>query len=274
MNAMYQAFAQELGSMTKEAAKRSQEDIDEAKFLAGSALAASGLGGLVIGAPVAAALGMSVMGSSMKNQSSVPVKELAAHMGIEEPVQMGYGTYAYASPKNIKDSPEASRQLEGMLGPEDYQKARRAGVILTPTPGKGDVGVYAHELGHAVSAKKNKILSGVQGFARKGAVQGASVIASALMAVAPDDAESLVVSAAPAVPALVQAPILAEEALASLRGYKAIKGIGIKDAKVLKKARGNLIKAFGTYLVGAGIMVAPSAGAVAYRKTQEKKQGK
>lgn len=252
------AFIDELGALQKEAARNLAKEDEEAKELAGAAITAAGIMGTAGSLGANIGLGLSAMKGA--TPGSLPVEAVAEKMGIEAPLVVEADTYAYARGSQVDDRAVGLLKAEG-YSTQQIEKARRAGVILADTT-RGPEFV-AHELGHAANVKKNKVLSALSHRALYR--PGLSAVVGGLMAVLPEDADSAVVKAAPLVPLVAQAPTLADEALASLRGFKGIKQLGQYSPQVLKKAKGNLMKAFGTYLAIAGVTTTPVAAASAYR---------
>ncbi len=272
------AFVDELGLLQKEAAKSKAQTDKEARELAGAAIAASGLVGTTAAIVGNAALGMSLAKNIIPGPHDV--EAIAEKMGIESPLVVNDPAlreteYGYAKPSSIDKKVQTALKNEGYSAAQ-IEKARRAGIIIGPTATRGPE-IYAHEMGHAANAAKNKILTAISDRRLYHAAVPASLIAGGLMAIAPEDADSFIVKAAPAVPVIAQAPVLAEEALASFRGFKALKSLGKYSPEVLKKAKGNMIKAFGTYLTTAAVTTVPVATASAYRTwgpDSGKKKGK
>jgi Zn-dependent membrane protease YugP len=266
------AFADELAAMQKEAAKQDEKDEREARNLAGAAIAAAGmLGG-------AGMLGLKeALHSSLDRAPRVAlgsIDDLAAKMGIEAPLRaVDNKRFYYVYPDSIKGKLLQEMVRHGVPKSE-IDHARRAGVVAGPAVWRQ--GVDAHEVGHAVNYSKNKILTALSRTSRT--IGKAPLVAGAmvggLMVAAPEDAESWAVKAAPAMPILFHAPVLADEALASVRAFKGMKGLGTYSAKTLKQAKGNLVKAFGTYLLQAAAVSAPVAALSIGRVMQSKKEKK
>ncbi len=252
------AFADELAAMQKEAARQEEKAEREAKALAGAAISAAGLAGGIglIGLKEAlhkslAAAPRSVLG---------PIDSLAAKMGIEAPVRAigppGDNRFGYLYPSDVKGKRLQELIRQGRPA-EEIARAKRVGMVVGPVLEPS--GAVAHEVGHAVNNAKNKILTAL---ARTGRLIGGPTVGAVVggvMSAAPEDAESWVVKAAPALPILFHAPVLADEALASVRAVKGMKSLGTYSPKVLKKAKGNLVKAFGTYLLQAAALSTPIA---------------
>jgi hypothetical protein len=266
MNHCLTAFADELTAMQKEAAEQEKRDEAEAKALAGAALTAAGMVG---------GLGMwglkEALHVSLDNASRAalgPIESLAGKMGIEAPARAhieGGEKFSYLPPSGVRG--DVLRDLTSQGRSEAYiARAKRAGILVGPP--KGRMGVAAHELGHAANAAKNKLLFSLAITSRKVpliGMPGVGAVVGGIMAAAPEDANSWVVKAAPIMPVLFHAPVLADEALASIRGLKGMKALGTYSPQVLKKAKGNMIKAFGTYLLEAAALSAPVAGIAAAR---------
>jgi hypothetical protein len=68
--------------------------------------------------------------------------------------------------------------------------------------------------------------------------------------------------------------MLADEALSSIRGFKGMKDLGMFKPEVMKRAKGNLIKMFGTYLLGAGAAAAPVVAATSIRLSGSRRRMK
>jgi len=126
----------------------------------------------------------------------------------------------------------------------------------------------AHELGHGrlwnKSDRLRKVLMGSRALAplaTLGTTIGAGVA----------DTDSKFSKAMPLAGLAATAPVLADEAYASLKGYGALKRIGSKPA-VLRTARRQLGKAFGTY--GLGIAAPAMLAPYLTRKIKERLQKK
>lgn len=255
MNLRLSAFQDELSAMQKEAARDEEEAEREAKALAGAAIAASGMvgGAAVLGVHHAVSKSLEKAPTQALGTS---VDALALKMGIKPPARAKYKKFAYLHPSRVKG--KVLNKFKNFTA-GDLARARESGVILGPWQGRPES--VAHEMGHAANAVKNKVLTALANTTRRmgAAVPMAGAVAGGLMAIAPEDAESLVVKAAPLMPVLAYAPILADEALASVRAVKGMKAMGTHSSKVLRKAKGNLVKAFGTYLLDAAAMAVPVA---------------
>lgn len=139
--------------------------------------------------------------------------------------------------------------------------------VMAPTKSGGEI--LAHELGHA-SLRGGK---GVGRFSRllgaagnlRNPIMGFGALGGTAMALAPEDPNSTVVKAAPYVTGAAMVPTLADEAVASLKGLKALKGAGYSP-EMLRAARWNLAKTFGTYGLAAGAAVLPVALAAYIRR--------
>ena len=268
------AFANELAEMQKEAARQEEKDEREARALAGAAIAASGFvgGAGLIG--MKAALHKS-LGKAPRAYLG-PIDSLAAKMGIEAPARAyvkGDERFAYVSPSAAIKGGRVQELIAQGRPMEEIARAKRVGIVVGNP--KAPPGILAHEVGHAVNYAKNKILTALATTSRfiRGPEVGA--IVGGVMAAAPEDAESWVIKAAPAMPVLFHAPVLADEALASVRAIKGMKSLGSYSPKVIQKAKGNLVKAFGTYLLHAAALSAPvaalSVGRVMEGRSKKKK---
>jgi hypothetical protein len=134
----------------------------------------------------------------------------------------------------------------------------------------------AHELGHA----------SIRGGSKTGPVQRAigkalmlrnlismgGGLGGAALAVGADDPDSGLATAGPILAGASQLPTLADEGVASLRGYRALKSSGKYTPEVLSKMRGNLMKAFGSYGLGAAALTAPAAAALYLRRRMKRKE--
>jgi hypothetical protein len=128
----------------------------------------------------------------------------------------------------------------------------------------------AHELGH-LNLRRNKVRGGLL---TAGRVLGGSVGSAAGGAMAAGGEEgSKTVKLAPAVAAAGQMPTLADEAVSSIRGYKALKKTKAMNPAQLKAARRNLAKAFGTYGAAAALSTLPVAAlsAMRWKKKDQRK---
>jgi len=171
--------------------------------------------------------------------------------------------------------------LETIRGKIDPVKAiediRSAGGFINLNPAQVNAATLAHELGHATSLNKGQGIRNsslfrfadslgrkMQGSGTKGAL-AAAVLAGSFDS---DDNTKWLV---PGGIALTQAPVLAEEGIASLKGMDALKslyetktkGVGVPVENILPKAVQDnagkyLRKAWGTYGLGAaGLLAAP-----------------
>lgn len=104
--------------------------------------------------------------------------------------------------------------------------------------------MMAHELGHAnIHRRKGlsrALLAGRVGGPLAGMLAGGAMLYGG-------DEGSTMTRAAPLAPVVGWAPTLADEGLSSIRGYKALKRVSGASPEALKRARRNLMKAFGTY---------------------------
>ena len=114
----------------------------------------------------------------------------------------------------------------------------------------------AHELGH-VAVRRSPLMAKLLNVGRAGGPLAGAVGAGLLAA--NEDPDSTAVKAAPLVAAAGMAPTLADEAAASYKGMKALRGLGKLGPQQLSQARGNLLRAFGTYGMAAGGMAAVPA---------------
>jgi hypothetical protein len=120
----------------------------------------------------------------------------------------------------------------------------------------------AHELGHAAS-DKSKIWHTLNVTGRSlGPIVG--MAGGGAMALA-GDRGSTATRVAPLVTAAGWAPTLIDEGVASVRAYRGLKKMKKVNPQALKKARNNLIKAFGTYGSVAAATTLPVALISAYR---------
>lgn len=145
----------------------------------------------------------------------------------------------------------------------------RAEYVTAPTRKGGEF--LAHELGHASlrrGGKAARLLGNLSSL--RGPLGAVGSIGGMAAALAPEDDASTAVKLAPAIPAAAWAPTLADEAISSVKGYKALKNTGKYAPEVLRHARRNLMKAFGTYGLGAAAATAPIALASYIRSKRAK----
>lgn len=224
--------------------------------------------GMLAGAP-APLLGMRVAGSIGKRINPVEVSngiELAGKLSRElAPTIKIVDVPRWRSSVMIPEGgsfPKILRPLEEKmyaamdLPMHEVRKALdKGGAVFAPTKNPA---ILAHELGHAsLRSTKARRLAWKTG--RMGGLIGGSLAASAMLS--SDDPKDWKVKAAPAVAAVGAAPLLLDEALSSKRGLEALKKVAPElSVETVKKMRGNLGKALGTY--GAfitGAVVAPIA---------------
>lgn len=130
--------------------------------------------------------------------------------------------------------------------------------------------IIAHELGHAAGhdpKRTPKILRAL--FRAPRLVALAAPVVGGVMAA--QDPDSVTAKLAPVGALAMNAPLLADEAAASLRGYKAVKNLGTYGPKTLKLMRNNMLRAFGTYGAAAAAATLPVALIAAIRSSGEKK---
>lgn len=170
------------------------------------------------------------------------------------------------------------KTIEGKIDPvKAIKDIRAAGGYVNLSPKNVNAATLAHELGHATSLNTGQGLRNsslfrfadtlgrkLQGSSTKGAL-AAAVLAGSFDS---DDNTKWLV---PGGIALTQAPVLAEEGIASLRGMSALKslfdvkttGVGKPVENIVSKAVQDnagkyLRRAFGTYGLGAaGLLAAP-----------------
>lgn len=150
--------------------------------------------------------------------------------------------------------PEILRPLEkflykkrGMPMKEVSEAIRQGGAAFAPYNAPEIVG---HELGHA-ALRRGKWPSRLWSIGRLGGPIAGAVAASAMLSA--EDPKDWKVKAAPLAAALGAAPLIAEEALASKKGLRAVKKVAPElSTAVLKGMKGSLRKALATYGVMAG----------------------
>ena len=97
-------------------------------------------------------------------------------------------------------------------------------------------------------------------------------LGGAALSIGAEDPDSGWATAGPVLAGASQLPTLADEGVASLRGYRALKSSGQYSPQVLAKMRGNLMKAFGSYGLGAAALTAPAAAALYLRRRMKRKE--
>jgi hypothetical protein len=130
---------------------------------------------------------------------------------------------------------EKHPQLSTLLPPHVTVEDVRNGKILASPHGQE---FLAHELGHASMGRVRAAIGKL-----RIPLAGAGLLGG-LAALGSDD--NRVSKVAPWITAAGYAPTLGEEALASIKGYRGMKSLGASP-EVLRAARSNLTKAFGTY---------------------------
>ena len=122
--------------------------------------------------------------------------------------------------------------------------------------GRASADVLAHELGHATIAQQDSgLLRRLNNKLYGRGVLGAGVGFSSLMFDEDNNLKYAPIAAA----AALQVPTLAEEAIATKKGLKALEKAGLGDT-ALKSARRRLGAAYATYLAGAlGYTAIPAA---------------
>jgi hypothetical protein len=268
--ATLRSFLDELAALQKEAAKRNAAEEKEAKELAGLAIAASAMV-----SPLGVGAVQSVLSRSMRNSPKVKdiadLDDIASKMGINAPARATAKKAAYMSPRQFREGPYLQEAISNGVSKKEIDRALNYGVVVAPE--YVSHGTLPHEVGHAANRVKNKVLRALSVTVRNSkSLMPLSAIAGGIMTSAPEDAESLAVTMAPALPLLAYAPVLAEEALASVRGIKGMRDLGTYSPKVISQAKGNLVKAFGTYLMSAAAYAAPIAVLSAGRKWMGKKE--
>lgn len=170
------------------------------------------------------------------------------------------------------------KTIEGRVNPiKAIQDIRSAGGYVNLNPKNVNAATLAHELGHATALNKGQGLrnSSLFRFAdslgRKLQSSGTRGALAAAVLAGSFDSDDNTKWLVPGGIALTQAPVLAEEGIASLRGMDALKsmfdtkttGIGKPVENILSKAVQDnagkyLRRAFGTYGLGAaGLLAAP-----------------
>jgi hypothetical protein len=162
--------------------------------------------------------------------------------------------------------PAVYNQLEravrtGELSKEELEKAMQGGLSLASP--YGGAHFLAHELGHG-HLRQSGLGKVIAGLRWPGVAVGGL---GGLVASTAADPDSPVSKYAPLAGALGVAPMMADEAYASLKGYGAMKRLGY-DPQALSAARRQLGKAFGTY--GLGIAAPLIATPFAVRKIKQK----
>jgi len=116
--------------------------------------------------------------------------------------------------------------------------------------------IFAHELGHAANfLGKSRVLKGVQGVGAVGKLVAGTLPLLAAAASADDDSRTgRAAKYLPAVAAVAMAPVLAEEAIATARGYAALNSVrGTTAARKMLRVNA---KGLASYGLAAGAAVA------------------
>lgn len=130
-----------------------------------------------------------------------------------------------------------------------------AGAASTPE-------IVAHELGHS-SLYKNPLMNKLRWL--KGPLIPLAGLTAVGMSALPESDQSTAVKAAPLVAAGGFLPTLADEAQASIRGMKHLRGAAKYSPAAIRAMRMNLLKAFGTYGSVAAATTLPIAAYSLYR---------
>ena len=142
-------------------------------------------------------------------------------------------------------------------------------------PGGRGAEFLAHELGHVPRRHGGQASEIMKAKVSRSWVPLAGTGIGTLMAVK-GQRGSLATRAAPFVSLAGSAPMLYDEARASVRGYKALKALKQLSPAELGTARRKLLHAFGTYGAMAAMMTAPAAALAAIKwnknKNKEKKR--
>lgn len=244
--------------------------------MAGSGLGMAGAQGL--GLVANRLIGRSLLkGEAGARTTAEQAAQLAKHMGGHGHFVMphaGIGSAVHipkggAMPRILR--PVERMMYERMDIPKDVvERGFKAGISIVPEHAGRHVG--AHELGHAAFGAS---LPGKIHKFTKARMVGpmAGLIGSAYLAGTGDPDSAKAKWLAPAVALAGLSPVLGEEAIASIKGYRAMKALGA-SAQELKHARRQLAKAWGTYgaLMTPMMLGAPLA-IRAVRKYQRGKRG-
>jgi len=253
-----QAWADEFEKIAKKKEKKVGLNVPE-KLVAG-------LGGLT-GAGIGAQMGTQLAGESLQKDiartkmrtSPEQMKELASKISPKAKYLVHEGDLSGAMhlprggmlPKPFRGIERAQHAKAG-IPREMSEAAFREGFTLTPRKAGAHIG--AHELGHARFGEKK-----LGRFVRKLRLPGglaAGLAAPGMAAFGEEGGTAQKLS--PLVGLAGAAPVLGEEAYASLKGYKGMKQTGKYAPAALKAGRRQLMKAWGTYGAKLGI---PAVGA-------------
>jgi len=236
-------------------------------------------GGQLLGAGVAAgggALGLAGMKyhtNKMPRATIDDLRKLRDSMGLKAPITRAPGVSFLSGPHYMPGSwfrrkPDMS--IRAAYGNIDIPRAKKWGVVAIPEGGavplKSVLGVGAHELGHATPGKLKKILGKMYNLPIAAGIGTASTVGAAVF-----DPDSTASKVMPYVAPVGFVPILAEEARASLTGYKGLKKHRLASGvKIPKGTRRALAGAFLTYGAAAGGSLAAALGARKLRKYLDK----
>ena len=131
---------------------------------------------------------------------------------------------------------------------------------------------FGHEVGHLRNMPESRAGRALYDVATHAGLPALTGIGGLAMALNPD-VESPTVPLAPAVAGAGQVPKLFDEGMASIRAYRALKGMSRYTPEQLAVMRGNLMKAWGTYGLGAAAAVAPIAAIAAWRRHKANQLG-
>jgi|GEM_PF-5520763 len=187
--------------------------------------------------------------------------------GLEAALHIPKGGMLPRFARPLEEKMYAARGIDPSL----VRKGFAEGVSLAPAMAGSHIG--AHELGHAAfgASRLGRVTRALRMPASLGAGIGSAVAASY-----GDPEGSTSKYVAPALGVAASAPILGEEAAASIKAIKGMRRAGYNKAAI-KAGKKQLAKAFGTYGLGLGLPLAAAPfiirGIKKYRMKQRKERG-
>jgi len=271
---MLPSFFDELEKISA-AAEEKDQGLTTVQRLAGSAaamlaahkmkgMARAGIGGKLMKSirPSQAPISPEDIGQLQKSLSNVKGYDISDWKG-------SLAVQGSPKPGMMQGAKERLLGASGRLGAEDIKEVARKGGVLAPMTHSPEF--LSHELGHMSlrdPKKSNFLLRGLM--KARSIAPLAGLVGGAALATSDSDAA---LAAAPAVTALGYAPMLTDEALATRRGLKSIRGLGKYSPGTLRSMRGNLMKALGTYGALAAGTTLPIA-LISYLRSRQGDKGR
>lgn len=162
---------------------------------------------------------------------------------------------------HMKINDVAIHQVPGISGGSSHTGIGDGKWFVAVAPGNQGAEFLAHELGHVSRKPVSNALFNADVVGTRQVLPLAGGAAGTMMALR-GERGSLSTRIAPLVSLAGSAPMLYDEARASIRGYKALKALGLKPTE-LSVARRKLLHALGTYGSMAALMTVPAAAIAA-----------